>query len=62
MIKEGIWEIELIDGTIIQCTNNHIFGGYTGNAAFNSSNSFTSSKNAWLFTMTNPHNIPPKES
>ena len=25
MIKEGIWEIELIDGTIIQCTNNDDF-------------------------------------
>lgn len=25
MIKEGVWKIELIDGTIIQCTNNDDF-------------------------------------
>ena len=25
MIKEGLWTIELMDGTIIQCTNNDDF-------------------------------------
>jgi hypothetical protein len=25
MIKEGLWTIELMDGTVIQCTNNTDF-------------------------------------
>jgi len=44
--------------TIVQSTNNYLFGGYTS-VAWTSSGSYAIDSNAFLFTLTNPHNIPP---
>ncbi|CAF3999523.1 unnamed protein product [Rotaria sp. Silwood1] len=44
--------------TIIQSNNNYLFGGYTA-IAWTSNGSYASDTRAFLFTLTNPHNIPP---
>jgi hypothetical protein len=44
--------------TIIQSNNNYLFGGYTS-VAWASSNQYAVDSNAFLFTLTNPHNILP---
>ncbi|CAF3707380.1 unnamed protein product [Rotaria socialis] len=44
--------------TIIQSNNNYLFGGYTA-IPWTSDNSYKSDTTAFLFTLTNPHNIPP---
>ncbi|CAF0903167.1 unnamed protein product [Adineta steineri] len=44
--------------TIIQSNNNYIFGGYIS-ISWASSGGFQDDLNAFLFTLTNPHNIPP---
>ncbi|CAF0959503.1 unnamed protein product [Adineta steineri] len=44
--------------TIIQSNNNYIFGGYTS-ASWISSELWQTDERAFLFTLTNPHNIPP---
>jgi len=44
--------------TIVQSTNNYLFGGYTS-VAWTSSGSYAVDSNAFLFTLTNPYNIPP---
>jgi hypothetical protein len=44
--------------TIIRSNNNYLFGGYTS-VAWTSSGSYKADTNAFLFTLTNPHNIPP---
>jgi len=43
---------------IIQSNNNYLFGGYTS-VAWASSNQYAVDSNAFLFTLTNPHNILP---
>ncbi|CAF0958556.1 unnamed protein product [Adineta steineri] len=44
--------------SIIQSNNNYIFGGYTS-IAWTSSQKYQNDETAFLFTLTNPHNIPP---
>ncbi|CAF1062656.1 unnamed protein product [Adineta steineri] len=44
--------------TIIQSNTNYIFGGYTS-ASWTSSQRWQNDERAFLFTLTNPHNIPP---
>ncbi|CAF3336255.1 unnamed protein product [Rotaria socialis] len=44
--------------TIIQSNNNYLFGGYTA-IPWTSDNSYKSDTTAFLFTLINPHNIPP---
>ncbi|CAF0959568.1 unnamed protein product [Adineta steineri] len=44
--------------TIIQSDNNYIFGGYTS-VSWTSSEGWLNDGTAFLFTLTNPHNIPP---
>ena len=44
--------------TIIRSSNYYLFGGYTS-VAWTSSGSHKADFNAFLFTLTNPHNIPP---
>ncbi len=44
--------------TIIQSNNNYLFGGYTS-IPWTSDNSYKNDTTAFLFTLTNPHNIPP---
>ncbi|CAF1577547.1 unnamed protein product [Rotaria magnacalcarata] len=44
--------------TIIHSTNNFLFGGYT-TISWTSDNSYRSDDTAFLFTLVNPHNIPP---
>jgi hypothetical protein len=44
--------------TIIRSNNNYLFGGYTS-VAWTSINRYNNDPNAFLFTLTNPHNIPP---
>jgi len=44
--------------TIVQSNNNYLFGGYTS-VAWTSSGSWTIDPNAFLFTLTNPNDIPP---
>ncbi|CAF1288674.1 unnamed protein product [Rotaria sp. Silwood1] len=44
--------------TIIQSNKNYIFGGYTS-IPWKSDGSYKSDSTAFLFTLTNPHNIPP---
>jgi len=44
--------------TIIQSDNNYLFGGYTS-IPWTSDNSYKNDTTAFLFTLTNPHNIPP---
>ncbi|CAF1358490.1 unnamed protein product [Adineta steineri] len=43
--------------TIIQSSNNYIFGGYTS-VSWTSSQNYKADETAFLFTLTNPHNIP----
>lgn len=43
---------------IIQSHNNCLFGGYTS-TSWDSSGSYKTDAAAFLFTLTNPHNIPP---
>lgn len=44
--------------TIIRSNNNFLFGGYTS-VAWTSCNNYQKDSTAFLFTLTNPHNIPP---
>ncbi|CAF0794126.1 unnamed protein product [Adineta steineri] len=44
--------------TIIQSNNNYIFGGYTSHL-WTSDGSNGDDRTSFLFTLTNPHNIPP---
>jgi hypothetical protein len=44
--------------TIARSDNNYLFGGYTS-VAWTSSGSWTIDPNAFLFTLTNPNDIPP---
>jgi hypothetical protein len=44
--------------TIIQSDDDYLFGGYTS-VAWTSSGAWAVDSNAFLFTLTNPHNIPP---
>ncbi|CAF4312820.1 unnamed protein product, partial [Rotaria sordida] len=44
--------------TIIQSNNNYLFGGYT-TIPWTSDDSYKNDTTAFLFTLTNPHNIPP---
>ncbi|CAF4683036.1 unnamed protein product [Rotaria sp. Silwood2] len=44
--------------TIIQSNNNYLFGGYTA-IPWTSNNVYANDTTAFLFTLTNPHNIPP---
>jgi hypothetical protein len=44
--------------TIVRSTNNHLFGGYTA-VAWTSDGGYKNDTAAFLFTLTNPHNIPP---
>ncbi|CAF0818161.1 unnamed protein product [Adineta steineri] len=44
--------------SIIQSNNNYIFGGYTS-IAWTSSEKYQNDETAFLFTLRNPHNIPP---
>ncbi|CAF3054768.1 unnamed protein product [Rotaria sp. Silwood2] len=44
--------------TIILSNNNYLFGGYTA-IPWTSDNSNKSDTTAFLFTLTNPHGIPP---
>ncbi|CAF0815357.1 unnamed protein product [Adineta steineri] len=44
--------------TIIQSSNNYIFGGYTS-VSWASSQKYQNDNAAFLFTLTNPHDIPP---
>ncbi|CAF1002159.1 unnamed protein product [Adineta steineri] len=46
--------------TIIQSNNNYIFGGYTS-ISWTSSGWYREDQAAFLFTLTNPHNIPPRK-
>jgi hypothetical protein len=44
--------------TIIRSNNNYLFGGYTA-IPWSSDGTYKSDTTAFLFTLTNPHNIPP---
>jgi hypothetical protein len=44
--------------TIIQSNNNYLFGGYTS-IPWTSDGSYKNDTTAFLFTLTNPHNIQP---
>jgi len=44
--------------TIIQSKNNYLFGGYTS-IPWTSEDRYKNDTTAFLFTLTNPHNIPP---
>ena len=44
--------------TVIQSNNNYLFGGYTS-VAWTSCNNYVADSKAFLFTLTNSHNIPP---
>jgi hypothetical protein len=44
--------------TIIQSNNNYLFGGYTS-ISWTSDGSYKNDTTAFIFTLTNPHNIPP---
>jgi hypothetical protein len=44
--------------TIIQSNNNYLFGGYTA-VPWTSDGSYKNDTTAFLFTLTNPHDIPP---
>ena len=44
--------------TIIQSKDGHLFGGYTSKP-WTSNGSYAADPNAFLFTLTNPNNIPP---
>jgi hypothetical protein len=44
--------------TIIKCTNGYIFGGYNP-SSWNKSGDYSNSNGAFLFTLKNPHSIPP---
>ncbi|CAF4214461.1 unnamed protein product, partial [Adineta steineri] len=46
--------------TIIQSNNNYIFGGYTS-ISWTSSGWYREDQAAFLFTLINPHNIPPRK-
>ena len=45
--------------TVIRSNNNYLFGGYTSVAWTSSVNGYQNDTNAFLFTLTNPHKIPP---
>ncbi|CAF3624124.1 unnamed protein product [Rotaria socialis] len=45
--------------TIIQSNNNYLFGGYTAIPWTSSDRSYKSDTTAFLFSLTNPHSIPP---
>ncbi|CAF1122271.1 unnamed protein product [Rotaria sp. Silwood1] len=45
--------------TIIQSKNNYLFGGYTAIPWSSDNYSYKNDTTAFLFTLTNPHNIPP---
>jgi hypothetical protein len=44
--------------TVIQSNNNYLFGGYTS-IPWTSDGTYKNDTTAFLFTLTNPHNIPP---
>ncbi|CAF0858914.1 unnamed protein product [Rotaria sp. Silwood1] len=44
--------------TIIQSSNNYLFGGYTS-IPWTSNDSYADDSTTFLFTLINPHNIPP---
>ena len=44
--------------TVIRCSNHYIFGGYTA-SAWTSNDEYQKDNEAFLFTLTNPHKIPP---
>jgi hypothetical protein len=43
---------------VIKCSSGYLFGGYAS-ASWNSSPSFANAPNSFLFTLSNPHAIPP---
>lgn len=45
--------------TIIRSTNGYLFGGYTSTPWLPSNGTYSADSNAFLFTLTNPHSIPP---
>ena len=45
--------------TIVRSNNNYLFGGYASEAWVPNVGSYMSDSRAFLFTLTNPHNIPP---
>ncbi|CAF2666924.1 unnamed protein product [Rotaria sp. Silwood2] len=45
--------------TIIQSKNNYLFGGYTAIPWASDKYAYKNDATAFLFTLTNPHNIPP---
>ena len=45
--------------TIVQSDNGYLFGGYTAVAWTSSGGSYANDSEAFLFTLTNPHSIPP---
>lgn len=45
--------------TIIQSNNNYLFGAYTSFVWTSAGGSYQNDKTAFLFTLTNPHNISP---
>ncbi len=45
--------------TIIQSSNNYLFGGYTCTPWTSDAGYYKHDTTAFLFTLTNPHNIPP---
>eukprot|EP00026_Physarum_polycephalum_P014186 Phypoly_transcript_14674.p1 GENE.Phypoly_transcript_14674~~Phypoly_transcript_14674.p1 ORF type:complete len:222 (-),score=39.54 Phypoly_transcript_14674:73-738(-) len=44
--------------TVIQSTDGYLFGGYTP-LSFDASSSYKSDQEMFLFTLTNPHSLPP---
>ena len=45
--------------TIIRSVTNYLFGGYASVSWAAANNGYISDSNAFIFTLTNPHNIPP---
>jgi len=44
---------------VVRCTNGNVFGGYTADLSFTSSGDDVEGSGTWLFTLKNPHGIPP---
>lgn len=44
--------------SVIQSTGGYLFGGYTP-LSWNGTNTFKNCSESFIFTLTNPHNIPP---
>ena len=45
--------------TVIRSTNNYLFGGYASTVWTSKTATYGNDSHAFLFTLTNPHNIPP---